>query len=97
MSDDVAKITGTFIDEITWDIGSQNWSEDDWKRDFEAMSFIGIDTVIIIRGGLKDQAVFPSEVVGNIGYPDLAQLFLDEAAKQQHAPILWGVRHPALD
>ncbi|MHB9036203.1 MAG: DUF4434 domain-containing protein [Armatimonadota bacterium] len=77
----IGKITGTFLDEITWDIGSQNWSAEDWKRDFEAMSFIGIDTVVIIRGGLRDQAVFPSEVVGNTGDPDLAKLFLDEAEK----------------
>ena len=77
----MAKITGTFIDEITCDIGSQNWSEEDWKRDFEAMAFIGIDTVIIIRGAYKDQAVFPSKVVGNHGDPDNAIVWLDEAAK----------------
>lgn len=81
MHSSIGRITGTFIDEITWDIGSQNWSFDDWRRDFEAMSFIGIDTLIIIRGGLRDLAVFPSEVVGNAGDPDLAQLFLDEAEK----------------
>lgn len=79
--ENTGKITGTFIDEITWDIGSQNWGVEDWRRDFEAMVFIGIDTVIIIRGGLRDRAVFPSKVVGNTGDPDLARLFLDEAAK----------------
>jgi hypothetical protein len=73
------QITATFLDEITWDIGSQNWSEEDWRRDFEAMSFIGIDTVVIIRGGLRNQAVFPSSVVGNTGDADLARLFLDQA------------------
>lgn len=75
----IGRITGTFLDEITWDIGSQNWGHGDWKQCFDAMAFIGIDTVIIIRGGLRDQAVFPSEVVGNSGDPDLARLFLDEA------------------
>ena len=79
----MASITGTFIDEITVDIGSQNWSEQDWERDFDAMAFIGIDTVIIIRGGLRHQAVFPSEVVGNPKDPDLAQVFLDQAAKHK--------------
>lgn len=83
MNSSIGKITGTFIDEITWDIGSQNWSIDDWKRDFDAMSFIGIDTVIIIRGGLRNQAVFPSEVLGNFDDPDLAQVFLDEAEKHK--------------
>ena len=81
MDNAIGKLTGTFLDEITYDIGSQNWTADDWKHDFEAMAFIGIDTVIIIRGGMRDQAVFPSEVVGNHGDPDLAQLFLDQAAK----------------
>lgn len=46
MISNMGRITGTFLDEITWDIGSQNWSADDWSRDFEAMAFIGIDTVI---------------------------------------------------
>jgi hypothetical protein len=81
MLDERGKITGTFIDEITWDIATLNWGADDWKRSFEAMSFIGIDTVVIIRGGLRDQAVFPSKVVGNTNDFDLAKLFLDEAAK----------------
>lgn len=83
MPEQTARITGSFLDEITWDIGSQNWSFDDWRVCFDAMEFIGIDTVIIIRGGLRDQAVFPSEVIGNSGDPDLAQLFLDEAAKHK--------------
>ena len=77
----VGRITGTFIDEITFDIGSLNYGAEDWRRDFEAMAYIGIDTLIIIRGGLEDQAVFPSRVVGNQYDPDLAKLFLDEAAK----------------
>lgn len=82
MSRQIGKITGTFLDEITWDIESQNWSFDDWKREFDALAFVGVDTVIIIRGGLRDQAVFPSEVVGNTYDPDLAQVFFDEAAKR---------------
>lgn len=73
------EITGTFLDEITVDIASQNWDDDDWKLCFDAMSFIGIDTVIIIRGSLRDSAVFPSRVIGNTGDPDLARLFLDLA------------------
>lgn len=78
----VGRITGTFIDEITFDIGSLNYSHDDWRREFDAMAYIGIDTLVIIRGGLEDLAVFPSKVVGNQYDPDLAQLFLDEAAER---------------
>ena len=84
------KITGTFLDEITWDIPPQNWDFADWHRDFDAMQAIGIDTVIIIRGGLRDKTVFPSKEVGRPGKPacgtgrqqdyDLAKFFLEEAA-----------------
>lgn len=77
----IGKITGTFLDEMTADIGSQNWSAADWRKDFKAMAAIGIDTVIIIRSGLKDKACFPSKVVGNPYDPDLAQVFLDSAAE----------------
>lgn len=95
VSNKTGKITGTFLDEITWDIGSQNWGADEWRRDFDAMSFIGIDTVIIIKGGLRDQAVFPSEVVGNTDDFDLAQLFLDEAAKH-NMRLIFGTYDSAL-
>ena len=73
-------ITGTFIDEITWDIPSQNWGPEEWRADFDAMQAIGIDTVIIIRGGLRGQCVFPSKVVGWNRDHDLAGLFLQETA-----------------
>ncbi|HEY3297259.1 MAG TPA: DUF4434 domain-containing protein [Armatimonadota bacterium] len=81
MENKIGRITGTFLDEITADIASQNWTAEDWALSFEAMAYIGIDTVIIIRGGFVDQAVFPSKVVGNFDDQDLAQVFLDNAAK----------------
>jgi len=40
-----ARITGTFLDEITHDIPTQNWGPADWARDFDAMKAIGIDTL----------------------------------------------------
>lgn len=73
-------ITGTFINEITYDIPSQNWGADEWRADFDAMNAIGIDTVIIIKGGLRRETVFPSAVIGTPGTTDLASLFLAEAA-----------------
>jgi len=75
------RITGTFIDEITWDIPSQNWGDVQWRREFETMHQAGIDTVIIIRAGLRDLCVYPSEVLGVRDVPDLARLFLDEAQR----------------
>ncbi len=75
------KITGTFLDEITWDIPSQNWKGDDWDKDFEAMQDIGIDTVIIIRAGLRNQSIFSSRVLDVEVQEDLAKLFLEKAEK----------------
>lgn len=43
-------ITGTFLDEITWDIPSQNWGYEMWDKDFAAMKKMGIDSVFMIRG-----------------------------------------------
>ena len=45
------RITGTFLDEITHDIPSNNWGREEWARDFRVMKAIGIDTVVLIRAG----------------------------------------------
>lgn len=79
-------ITGTFLDEITHDIPAQNWSPDDWARDFDAMKAVGIDTVILIRAGYRRQATFNSDVLQKeMGifpvYTDLVDLFLQEAER----------------
>ena len=57
------KITGTFLDEISYDIPHQNWGEKEWETDFRSMQAIGIDTVILIRCGLRRSIAFPSEVL----------------------------------
>lgn len=75
------KITGTFLDEITYDIPSQNWGDEEWDRDFAAMKEIGIDTVIIIRAGLRNQCIFASKVLNIETEQDLAKLFLEKAEK----------------
>jgi hypothetical protein len=54
------KITGTFLDEISHDIPHQNWGIDEWRRDFEYMKAIGIDTVILIRSGYRRFITYPS-------------------------------------
>lgn len=82
------KITGTFLDEITVDIVSNNWSRDQWSNDFKAMKNIGIDTVILIRSGWKRIATFNSKVLQkhmNIlpVYRDLVSMFLDLAEEHQ--------------
>lgn len=75
------RISGTFLDEITHDIPSQNWSVAEWRKEFALYKSIGIDTVIIIRAGYKNKCIFPSKVIPNLlpVYEDLAQIFLDLA------------------
>jgi uncharacterized protein DUF4434 len=75
------KITGTFLDEITWDIPAFNWGKEEWRREFDTMKETGIDTVIIIRVGLRNMCAYPSEVLGTLDMPDLAGMFLDEAER----------------
>jgi hypothetical protein len=70
------RITGTFLDEITHDIPSQNWGEKEWRREFELFQKIGIDTAIIIRAGYKNRCIFPSKTLPDLlpVYDDLAEL-----------------------
>ena len=81
------KITGTFIDEITHDIPTANWSPAQWAKDFDAMKAIGIDTVIIIRNGYRNTVTFNSDVIRKeIGFImptpfDLVETFLTQAKR----------------
>ncbi len=80
------KITGTFLDEITHDIPSNNWGAEEWAADFDAMSAVGIDTVILIRAGYRDRVTFNSEtlareLVMRPAYVDLVDLFLTQAER----------------
>jgi len=74
-------ITGTFLDEISHDIPSANWNRKDWRKDFDAMKSIGIDTVIIIRAGYKDMRPV---------YDDHMDLFLYEADRC-HMDLYFGI------
>ena len=79
-------ITGTFLDEITHDIPSQNWGTKEWAADFDAMKAIGIDTVILIRAGYREKATFDSRVLQKNynmlpAYCDLVDTFLSEAER----------------
>ena len=73
------RITGTFLDEITHDIPSQNWGPKEWRREFALFRQIGIDTVVIIRAGYQDKCVFPARSVPGLlpVQDDLARMFLD--------------------
>jgi hypothetical protein len=82
MVPETLRITGTFLNEISFDIPSQNWGPEEWSADFDAMQAIGIDTVIILKGGLRRETVFPSNVIGSTPAVDLATLFLQEAGRR---------------
>ncbi len=75
-------ITGTFIDEITYDIPSSNWTEEQWEADLDHMRATGIDTLIFIRGGLGRKTIFPSEVIGTPRATDFAGFIMGEAEKR---------------
>lgn len=80
-------ITGTFLDEITVDIPSQNWGAREWATEFDTMRGAGIDTVILIRAGLGERLACPSDAVSKRVatlpvYTDLVRLFLDLAAER---------------
>ena len=80
------RITGTFLDEISWDIPHQNWGYREWEQDFLHMKTIGIDTVILIRCGLDRFIAYPSEyLIANKGCYrppiDLVEMFLTLADK----------------
>lgn len=55
-------ITATFIDEISFDIASNNFSKKEWKKELKIMKSVGIDTIVFIRGGLgaKNKCIYPS-------------------------------------
>jgi hypothetical protein len=80
-------ITGTFLDEITHDIPSQNWSPDDWGRDFDSMAADGLDTVVLIRAGYRQRATFDSRTLQRMvpgmlpAYTDLVDVFLHHAER----------------
>lgn len=80
------RITGTFLDEITFDIPHQNWGREEWDADFAAMKAMGIQRVIMIRCANGFWTTYPSEVLPRFGMRhrppvDLMEMFLDLAEK----------------
>lgn len=75
------RITGTFLDEITHDIPSQNWGPQEWRREFALYRRVGIDTAIIIRAGYQNKCIFPARSIPGLMpvYDDLGRVFFDLA------------------
>jgi len=74
-------ITGTFLDGIAGDIPSNNWGHKEWEKQFDNMKEMGMDTVIIIRVGSEDSAMYKSKVMQTTIYYeyDLVELMFREA------------------
>ncbi len=82
------RITGTFLDEITFDIPSNNWGPEEWDADFRAMKAMGIRRVILIRCASSFWMTYPSKVLPRYGIRhrpplDLIDLFLSLAEKYE--------------
>jgi Domain of unknown function (DUF5109)/Domain of unknown function (DUF4434) len=87
---DYQPITGTFLDEITVDIPSQNWGGQEWRREFDRFAADGIDTVVLIRAGCGERLACPSAAVSARVptlpvYADLVELFLTLAGDRDIA------------
>lgn len=76
-------ITGTFIDDITYDIPSSNWTKKQWCQDLDNMKKIGIDTLIFIRGGFYGRTLYPSKYFDTEGTEDFPGFIMAEAAKRK--------------
>lgn len=57
------RITGTFLDEISYDIPHHNWGPEEWDADFAAMKAMGIQKVFLIRCCLHKFMAYPSKVI----------------------------------
>lgn len=77
-------ITGTFIDEITYDIPSSNWTNEQWAQDLDYMKEVGIDTLIVMRSVFYDKCIYPSKIFSTLKKQDedFAGFILEEAAKR---------------
>lgn len=85
------RLTGTFLDEITHDIPSQNWGPTEWRREFELYRRIGLDTLVIIRAGYRNRCIFAAESIPDLlpVYDDLAAMFF-ELADEMGLQVFFG-------
>lgn len=94
------RLTGTFLDEISFDIPHHNWGIDEWDRDFRAMKAMGIRRVIMIRCAHRNFMTYNSKVIPRINGTyvmhtppvDLVDLFLTLAEKHD-MEFYFGTMH----
>ncbi|MBE6358061.1 MAG: DUF4434 domain-containing protein [Lentisphaerae bacterium] len=85
------RITGTFLDEISFDIPHHNWGMAEWDKDFRVMRAIGIKRVIMIRCASGSFMTYNSKVIPRYNKNfvmhtppvDLVDMFLTLAEKYE--------------
>ena len=76
------RLTGTFLDEISFDIPHQNWGPEEWDKDFAAMKALGIKRVIMIRAAAHNCMAYPSKVIPKYGMFHMPSLDLVDTNPQ---------------
>ena len=74
-------LSGTFIDGVASDIPANNWTRAIWKKELAEQKAMGIDTLIIIRIGFGDSAMYNSPTLKCTIFDDkdLMEFLLAEA------------------
>lgn len=85
-------ITATFIDEITYDIPSSNWTNEQWAKDLDNMKEVGIDTLVFIRGCFNNKCIYPSEIFPTLKKKDEDFLgFILKEAEKRNMRVFIGL------
>ena len=85
-------ITGTFIDDVTYDIPCSNWTYEEWAKELDNMAEVGIDTLIFARAVFCGKCIYPSKVFPTLKDEDddFAGFILREAAKRNMTVFVGG-------
>ncbi|MBQ6183886.1 MAG: DUF4434 domain-containing protein [Clostridia bacterium] len=85
-------ITGTFIDDVTYDIPCSNWTYEEWAKELDNMAEVGIDTLIFARAVFCGKCIYPSKIFPTLKDEDddFAGFILREAAKRNMTVFVGG-------
>ena len=78
-------ITGTFLDGMACDVPSNNFTPEDWTKQFDEFRSLGMDTGIVIRAGWGNSSLYDSQVMRTTLFPeeDMLELFFREADRTE--------------
>lgn len=91
-------LSGTFIDEITYDIPSSNWTNEQWADDLDYMKEIGMDTIVFIRGAFYNKCIYPSQIFSTLKKDDEDFAgFIFQEAEKRNMQVFMGMYISNLD